>query len=315
MIRGLFVRKSQIARHKFFISNVKLWYNDENHFLTKEIIMDKLIDIIKGRKSVRTFDGKGLSDEDLTKLREYAEGIDEIFDVSVEYVFLEGGKDGLESPVLVGDRLFVAGKVPKMPYADVAFGYSFEKLVLYAWSLGIGTVWIGGTMKREAFEKAAGLKDGEMMPCITPVGYPAEKRSMREKLMRKSIKADSRKPEEELFFDGNFETPLDLKKASGGLSAGELADIFEMVRWAPSAVNKQPWRIVADGEIFHFYEKKDKGYVNEATGDLQKIDVGIALCHFTMGLDEIGKDYSVQISDSGISTDDSTEYIASVTLR
>lgn len=28
-------------------------------------------------------------------------------------------------------------------------GYSFEKLVLFAWSLGIGTVWIGGTMKRE----------------------------------------------------------------------------------------------------------------------------------------------------------------------
>lgn len=65
MIRGLFVRKSRTVRHKFFISNVKLWYNDENHFLTKEIIMDKLIDIIKGRKSVRTFDGKGLSDEDL----------------------------------------------------------------------------------------------------------------------------------------------------------------------------------------------------------------------------------------------------------
>ena len=25
---------------------------------------------------------------------------------------------------------------------------------------------------------------------------------------------------------------------------GDLKDTFELVRWAPSAVNKQPWRIV-----------------------------------------------------------------------
>ena len=48
----------------------------------------------------------------------------------------------------------------KVPHAEEAYGYSFEKLVLYAWSLGIGTTWIGGTMKRELFEKAAGLADG-----------------------------------------------------------------------------------------------------------------------------------------------------------
>ena len=61
-----------------------------------------------------------------------------------------------------------------------------------------------------------------------------------------------------------------------------------MVRFAPSAVNKQPWRIIAVGDRYHFYEKKDNGYVGEATGDLQKIDVGIALCHFVMGFEEQG---------------------------
>jgi nitroreductase len=90
--------------------------------------------------------------------------------------------------VITGEKLYVAGKVEKGPYADVAFGYSFERLVLYAWSLGIGTTWIGGTMKRELFEKAAGLSDGEMMPCVSPLGYPAQDAAPR-----------SNKSDEELF--------------------------------------------------------------------------------------------------------------------
>ena len=49
--------------------------------------------------------------------------------------------------MLSGEKLYVAGIVDKVPYSDVAFGYSMEQLVLYAWSLGIGTVWIGGTVK------------------------------------------------------------------------------------------------------------------------------------------------------------------------
>ena len=98
--------------------------------------------------------------------------------------------------------MYVAGKVNKVPHAEEAFGFAFEELVLYAWSLGIGTTWIGGTMKRELFEKACGLREDQFMPCVSPLGYPAEKISLRESMMRKAIKADSRMPFETLFFDG-----------------------------------------------------------------------------------------------------------------
>ena len=142
--------------------------------------MADLKDVIKSRRSVRTFDGNKLSRKDREKLTEYIGGISNPFDIPVEFVLLDAEEKGLSSPVIAGERLYVAGKVAKVPYADVAFGFSFEQLVLYAWSLGIGTTWIGGTMKRELFEKAAGLKDGEMMPCVSPLGYPAEKKSVRE---------------------------------------------------------------------------------------------------------------------------------------
>ena len=268
--------------------------------------MNRLSDTIKGRKSVRSYDGTPLSAEHRKNIEEYIKNIPNPFNIPVEFMLLDAKEYGLSSPVLSGEELYVIGKVAKKPYADVAFGYSFEKLVLYAWTLGIGTVWIGGTMKRNVFEEAAGLKEGEMMPCISPLGYPAKKRSLKEAMMRKGIGADNRISADKLFFDGTWGQPYDPDK--------DIAEILEMVRWAPSAVNKQPWRIIYRDGIYHFYEKKDKGYINDATGDLQKIDVGIALCHFVMGVEEQGKCAEVLIDDPQIEIPEDAEYIAGVKI-
>ncbi len=268
--------------------------------------MSELLELIRGRKSVRSFDKTPVSAEDRSRLERYAETVSNPFGIPVRFVLLDAAEHGLSSPVLAGETLYVAGMVKKGGYADVAFGFSFEKLVLYAWSLGIGTTWIGGTMKRELFEQAAGLSEGEMMPCMSPLGYPAKKRSVRETMMRKGVGADSRLPAGELFFDGSWGSPLD---AAG---SDELRDLMEMVRWAPSAVNKQPWRIICADGSFHFYEKQDRGYVGEKTGDLQKVDLGIALCHFTAGMEEQGKKPDVVVRDPGIAVPDGVHYIATV---
>ena len=265
-----------------------------------------LLETIKGRRSVRTYDGRKLWQADIDKLNDFIKTISNPFQIPVHFVLLDADEHKLSSPVLAGDTMYVAGIVPKKPYADVAFGYAFEKLVLYAWSLRIGTVWIGGTMKREVFEKAAGLQEGYMMPCVSPIGYPAKKMALKEVMMRKGVKADTRFSDDKLFFADEWEKPLTIPT--------EMAEIFEMVRLAPSAVNKQPWRIIWKDGVYHFYEKKDNGYVNDTTGDLQKIDIGIALCHFVMGLEEQGKTPVVKINDPGIVIPENVEYIASVTV-
>lgn len=269
--------------------------------------MENMLEIIRSRKSVRTYDGRPLSEQHRNEISDYVKNISNPFDIPVEFVLLDAKEHGLSSPVLSGENLYVAGKVGKKPYAEVAFGYSFEKLVLHAWMLGIGTVWIGGTMKRELFEKAAGVRDGEMMPCISPLGYPSEKKSLKEIMMRKGIGADSRISGDKLFFAEKWGNPL--------TPSDDMADILEMVRWAPSAVNKQPWRIVFQDGVYHFYEKKDKAYVSDATGDMKKIDMGIALCHFMMGLEEKGKHSEVVISDPGVEIPDDFEYIVSAKVQ
>ena len=260
------------------------------------------------RRSVRTYDGRAVAPETLAQVKDFAAAAENPFHIPVSFVFLDAKEKGLSSPVLAGEPVFVAGKVAKVPYADVAFGYSMESLLLYAWSLGLGSVWIGGTMKREAFDRAAGLEPGERMPCVSPLGYPAAKKSLRETVMRRGCGADSRLPGEKLFFDGGFDKPL------VGQALEPVGDLLELVRWAPSAVNKQPWRIVLKDGRFHFYLKHDRGYIGEAVGDMQKIDLGIALCHFVLGARLRGQTAAVTVADPGIPVPDGTEYIATAEL-
>lgn len=258
-------------------------------------------EIIKSRRSVRTFDGTPLTAEHKAKLEEFISTISAPYDIPIEFVLLEKEKYGLSSPVISGESMYVAAKSKAVPHSEEAFGYAFEQLVLFAWSLGIGTTWIGGTMKREIFEKAVQLQDGERMYCVSPLGYPAAKMSFKEKAMRTAIQADKRKAAKELFFENSFSTPINDCDE-------KISTALEAVRLAPSAVNKQPWRIIRCGNDFHFYEKHSKGYISEQ-GDMQKIDMGIALFHFMNITD--GK---LGIAEPDISAPTDIEYIATVTV-
>ena len=269
----------------------------------------KILDIMRRRRSVRTIDGEALRPEDAERITEYAENAGNPYGIRITWKLLDAKKDGLSSPVIVGTDTYIAGKTDKVPHAEEAFGYSFEKIILFAESLGIGTTWIAGTMDRSAFEKAVELAPGEVMPCVSPLGYPAKKMSIRESMMRKGIKADTRMTFGELFFDGSFDKPLTAERA------GRLADALEGVRLAPSAVNKQPWRAVVCGDKTHFYEKRSKGYVSPDGWDIQKIDMGIALCHFEAAAKESGLEVSMEICDPSLPGQEDLVYTATFTVR
>ena len=271
--------------------------------------MEQVSELIRSRRSVRTFDGREINEEDLKKLSSYMEKIDNPYGIPVEFKLLDAKEHELTSPVISGADLYVGVKAKRVPHMEEAVGYSLEMLVLYAQSLGIGTVWIGGTMDRAAFERAMELGEDEKMPCVSPLGYPAKKMSVKEGIMRKAVKADSRLPFEKLFFDGAFHMPLTEERA------GCLGKALEMVQWAPSAVNKQPWRIVVDQDDAHFYLKRNKGFVSDAVGDMQKIDLGIALCHFALVAEESGLVAEFRINDPEIAAETDMEYIASYRVQ
>ena len=268
----------------------------------------QILDVIRNRRSVRTFDGAPLRAEDAQAILDFAKSADNPYHLPIDWQLLDVKTTGLSSPVIVGEDTYLAGKILRQPFAEEAFGYAMERVVLYAWAHGVGTTWIAGTFDRSAFEKAAGLQNGEVMPCVTPLGYTAKKMSLRESVMRKGVKADSRLPFSSLFFDASFDRPLT------EAAAGTLRDALEAVRLAPSAVNKQPWRVVVSGKRVHFYEKKTKARPGDSW-DIQKVDLGIALCHFKLAANESGLSVSFSREDPGLSTDADTTYIATYEVK
>ncbi len=268
--------------------------------------MNNITEHIKSRRSVRTFDDRELSKADIEKLASFANTIENPYKIPVDFKFMNAKEHGLNCPVTVGTDLFVGGKIKCTENASVAFGYSFEMFVLYAQSIGIGTTWIGGTMNRGNFERAMKLQGTEQMYCVTPLGYAADKMSLRETMMRKGVKASVRSEFGEVFFDGSFGKALTRERA------GKLADPLEAVRLGPSAVNKQPWRVVLTEDAAHFYVKKVKGI---PVPSMQKIDLGIALCHFALTAEDLGIATEFVILDSGMPTSADAEYIASYLLK
>ena len=263
--------------------------------------MDKVKELIQQRKSVRTFDGRPLSSEDRQALDEYVASLENPFSVPIVFRLLDAKEHGLSSPVIVGADTYLAAKVKKVANFEIAYGYSFEKACLYALSRGMGTVMLAASLSRAAFEKAMEVQEGEVMPVASPIGYPADKKSVREGLMRKGLKADDRKPFEQLFFEKDFGQALS--------KDNPFAEALEMARWAPSAGNGQLWRAVVDGDRVHFYEAKSMK--DSPLGDVQKVDVGIALSHFDMTLEEEGVKGIYEFADPGISLPEKMHYIVS----
>jgi len=150
------------------------------------------------------------------------------------------------------------------------------------------------------------------MPAVVSLGEIPELEGARKGALSRLAGADRRLPWESLFFDGKFGVPL-VREA-----AGPLAEPLEMVRLGPSASNRQPWRIVKEGRAWHFYIHRTRGYRFGLAGrllkleDLQRLDIGIAMCHFELAARELGRDgrWAVRAPDIA-APDPLTEYAVS----
>ncbi|MBE6039295.1 MAG: nitroreductase [Anaerofustis stercorihominis] len=242
---------------------------------------------IRNRISVRTYDKKEISAEIRTQIMAFADSLQNPLGPKINFRLLDkntsekGEKLGTYG-IIKGAKLYIGATVPEHENALEALGYDFEKLMLYLKSLGLGTCWLGGTFNKGAFAEAMQVEDGHIFPIVSPVGYPAAKMSLTEKIMRKGAKADRRLPWSELFYKDKFGTALAEE------DAGEYAKALEMVRLAPSAVNRQPWRIVMKDGAFHFYQANVKPEEEKEAVDMHRIDAGIAVCHFDLTVQEMG---------------------------
>ncbi len=249
-------------------------------------------DSIKKRVSCRTYKNNPLTEIDQQRLKDFfLTNVQGPFGNRVRFELIElAGKERDEIKTLgtygfiKGASLFIVGAVVKGDRAMEDYGYCMEKNILVATHLGLGTCWLGGTFNRSASASRINKRGDEVVPAITPVGYPTEKKSMMDRTIRFFAKSNSRRAWEELFFCGDTRSPL----TRGIARAYELP--LECVRIGPSASNRQPWRCVKerDNDVFHFYISRTPGYGGRYPDvSLQDIDMGIAMCHFEVALQEM----------------------------
>jgi len=237
-----------------------------------DLIFDTPVeDIIKERCSVRTYREESVPEELKKKINDHIVGLSNPFHVRVSFRSLEA-EVGANAPklgtygVIKGAGNYIGASLKEEELALEGLGYEFEKLILYITSLGMGTCWLGGTFKREEFAEAMSLEEEELFPVVSPFGFAADKKSFTELAMRFVAKSDKRKDWSELFFKDNFSTALSKSEA------GRYQDPLEMLRLGPSASNKQPWRVVKEENLYHFYEKQSPGYSKAFRYDIQRIE-------------------------------------------
>ncbi|MDE7410956.1 MAG: hypothetical protein K2M94_02855 [Paramuribaculum sp.] len=226
-----------------------------------------ILEAIKVRRSVRSFDGRGLTAEQKRLLEDAINKSHTPFGGKVtirlkEYDLKAGYKPNTYGMIKGAADFFLIGMGMDEASA-LSAGFRFEQVVLKACQLGLGTCWIAATFKNSDFDRGEEWSEGETLKVISPVGT-AVKPTIKEKLARLTLGSKNRKPFDRMFFYNDFTTSVPIDNP--------FRESLEMLRLAPSSTNSQPWRVLVKGRAVHFYYKPKSS--------LSVLDTGIGICHF-----------------------------------
>ena len=165
-------------------------------------------------------------------------------------------------------------------------GYLGEKLDLYLVSRNIGTLWFGiGKTKEMSFEGMEFI----IMISIHKICDDSKYRKDMFKSKRKSI---------EEIWEGE-----------------QISGVSDIVRFAPSACNSQPWLVKNDGELLVYrYKKPGKRGIMPAdkVSFYNCIDIGIFICFMDICLEHNGIGFEkILYSDAG----DDKEFVLNAKYR
>jgi nitroreductase len=134
------------------------------------------------RKSKRTFKEEAVPQELKQNLKNYISYVESPFKTKEKFMLLDLDENCAQMKLgtygtISGAKTFIAAITEKGVGHEESLGYAFEKIILYATALSLGTCWLGGSFNRSEFSKAVNLKKDELIPVVSPVGYAKEKRS------------------------------------------------------------------------------------------------------------------------------------------
>ena len=271
-----------------------------------------LFKMIEARHSVRTFSGEEIAPKSLQAFRTFLAGRETPFGSDAELHLVDLNEVGGDSAkltrgIIKNARYFLAVSVAAdADFALCQVGFLLERAILFGTALGFSSCVLGGTFRKESFEAFVKLPEGRILPAVAPIGIAAEAESLQGKLLSKLSKGGRRRELEDICFDGELGSPLNYFKVGGYYPA------LEAVRLAPSARNRQPWRIVFQDGVFHFYKAEVPAGMFAPQFDMTEIDMGIAMCHFHYAAENEGFSGKFRVKDPGLAPgEEQADYVAS----
>ena len=206
---------------------------------------------IKNRHSVRSYQAREIDAATVLTLKEEIEKCNREGDLSIQLITNDSSVfKGLMAHYggFRGVSNYIALIGPSGHDLEEKLGYYGERIALRAQQLGLNTCWVAVTYKKKLCK--AVVKQNQQLVCVLALGYgDTQGVPHKSKPMPQLCKVDGEMPE--WFRKG-----------------------MEAARLAPTAMNKQNFLIILDGETVK-YEAKEGKYRN--------LDLGIVKYHFQTG--------------------------------
>lgn len=229
--------------------------------------MEELRDIIYQRKSVRKYTGEPVDNETIQKILDFCNQATPLNpDIQVEARVVNRAQVRFYLPWKTPQLLAIFSE-NKPGYLENV-GFLFQQVELYLQSIGLGACWLGlGKFRKTEVPQI----DGMEFVIFIAFGTPDEPqfRNTAADFQRKSL-----------------------------VEIADMEDLqLECARLAPSSTNSQPWYFTHEGDTVHAFCCEAGFLRHKLLGNMNRVDMGIALAHLYLENRETFRFFSKEPKD------------------
>jgi len=261
--------------------------------------------IISKKRSVRNYKQHQIDDKVFDELRSYYKNHKKLMD-NIDIQIIVKSKDevyhnlkgfaGYNNILLEAPHYMFILSEEKDNYIENT-GYIAEGIMVKAYDLNVGSCWISFD-DGEIIKEKLSIKSDKKLSGIISFGNDDNKI----KILHEPKAGDLPSKADIDFEEDNVTIRLDVEDVvfmgdwgcradADELQVRGLLDAFNFARFAPSTLNKQPWRFIVDDEFVILVLKKDD-HISEYSS---KIDAGIVMLYFDLIVNNSLKDTTWQL--------------------
>lgn len=247
-------------------------------------------DIIFERKSIRRYQHVRLDEKTWQELKSISGKVEVLHDqniLSVEFFNYEPKHSLSRSVGAFGKFMspphFFAPFLIGEKHSLIDLGFRNQQIVLELWKRKIGSCYIGCAHRARQVKELLTIPEDAFITTLVVFGLPDHNQSERlfRKISQAFVKSSERLPVSEVFLNGSESQYEKLDE--------KMRRIIDAGRYAPSAMNAQPWRFMIEDGLFIILTKGNQpGKLYDHKNAYPLHDVGVCMANMTVMAKNIG---------------------------